>query len=434
MRIAVYHNLHSGGAKHSTYEIVKWLAARHQVDLYCPSTADADFFDLQESVEENIVFEFKPGRLFHSPLGRLNQLVRWRDLARLEKTQRLIAAEIDQRGYDVAYVQPCQFTQHPSLLSYLQTPSLYHSREPLRRLHEPTIPRPFDWSQGKHSEHPEQRRFFERLDPLPRLYDRRLRQLEVRNARQATVTVTNSFFTREALYRLYGVNAFVVYHGVNSETFRPLGLAGEPFAQAQDRPFDQAQDRPFVLSVGALTPAKGFDFIIESLGLVPKEIRPELVIVSNYQEPRERAYLEALATEKLVRLKMLTMITIDELVHLYNRARATVCAQVLEPFGLVPLESMACGTPVVAIAEGGLRESLTDGQTGLLVNRDPAEFAAAVERLLSDRTLAERLGQQGRADVCERWTWEGTVRQIERYLVRAMQLSVMREKKCTAES
>jgi len=63
---------------------------------------------------------------------------------------------------------------------------------------------------------------------------------------------------------------------------------------------------------------------------------------------------------------------------------------------------------------------LTDGHTGLLVNRDPHEFAAAVERLLTDSAFAERLGQQGRADVDKRWTWERAVCQIERYLEKAI--------------
>jgi glycosyltransferase involved in cell wall biosynthesis len=393
LRIAVYHNLHSGGAKHSLYEIVRRLAGRHRVDLFCTSTADTDFFDPQEFVEDNIVFEFRPGRLFRSPFGRLNQAVRWRDLTRLEQVQRQIAAEIDGRGYDVVYVHPCQFTQSPSVLRYLRTPSLYHSREPFRRLHEPTIPRPY-----RNTGH---WRLLDRIDPLPKVYDRQLRQVDARNARLATLVVTNSYFTREALYRIYGVNASVVYHGVDRETFRPLGLAREPF----------------VLSVGALTPAKGFDFIIESLGHIAASIRPELVIVSNYQEPQERAYLESLAAEKQVRLAMLTMIEVDELVRLYNTARVTVYAPVMEPFGLVSLESMACGTPVVGVREGGVRESVVNGQTGILVDRVPEAFAQAVRTLLEDRELVRRYGAQARKYVSERWTWEQAVERIERHLL-----------------
>ena len=393
LKIAVYHNLHSGGAKHSSYEIVRRLAARHRVDLFCPGTADTYFFDLRAHVGETVVFDFAPGRLFRSPFGRLNQAVRWRDLARLEQVERQIAAEIDRRSYDVVYVHPCQFTQNPSLLRYLRTPSLYHSREPFRRLYEPRIPRDYRNNRGW-------RDALDRMDPFNRAYERRLRQLDQRNIRHATRIVTNSFFTREALYRIYGVNARVVYHGVDLETFRPLDLPRDDL----------------VLSVGALTSNKGFDFLVLSLSLIEERLRPALVIVSNYQEPGERAYLEQLAQARGVRLTLRKGVSLDELVRLYNSAALIGYAPILEPFGLVPLEAMACGTPVVAVREGGVRESVADGRTGFLVDRDPALFAAAVQTLLEDRALAAQLGRQAREYVTEKWTWERAVQEIEAHL------------------
>lgn len=392
MNIAVYHNLHSGGAKHSSYEIVRRLAGRHRVDLFCPGTADTGFFDFGEFVEENVVFEFRPGCLFRSPFGRLNPAVRWHDLARLEQVEWRIAANIDRRSYDVVYVQPCQFTQNPSLLYHLRTPSLYHTQEPLRRFYEPSPPRLYQNG----------RAWLDRVDPFIRLYNRRLQAMERRNISCATCIVTNSYFTREALYRIYGADARVVYHGVDVGVFRPRGLPKEDM----------------VLSVGALTPNKGFDFIIESLGLMPEWLRPALVIVSNYQEPAERAYLERLAAERNVDLSLRLQVPLDELVRLYNVARCTVYAPIMEPFGLVPLESMACGTPVIGVREGGVRESVIDGGTGLLVDREPESFARAVETLLRDRALAMRLGQQARDHVAAAWTWDRAVRELESYLQR----------------
>jgi len=390
LNIAVYHNLHSGGAKHSCYEITRRLVKRHRVDILCPSTADTDFSDIREFAEENVVFEFKPGYLFHSPFGRLNQFVRWRDLARLEQLDQRVAAEIDRRGYDVVYTQPCQFTQNPSVLRYLQTPSLYHSHEPFRRFYEPSRPRPYlDRGGG--------RGWLDRMDPLAWIYDRRLQAMERRNICCATHIVTNSYFTREALYRIYGVDARVVYHGVDLDVFRPLGVPQEEI----------------VLSVGALTPNKGFDFVVESLGLIPERWRPALIIVSNYQELAERAYLEQLAAERGVSLALRVRVSLDELVRLYNVARCTVYAPIMEPFGLVPLESMACGTPVVGVREGGVRESVVNGCTGLLVDREPERFARAVELLLKDEALAARFGRQAREYVAAEWNWDRAVRELE---------------------
>jgi len=398
LRIAIYHNLLFGGAKRTLYEEAKCLSATHQLDLFSLSSADNDFGDVRSFVRNSWIHSFEPGQLFRSPFGRLNQGVRLIDLARLRRLSQHIAADIDAGGYDVVLVHPCQYTQSPLVLQFLRTPTAYYCQEPLRRLYESPPPRPY----GRHSP---LKRALDKVDLLDALYRAALCRADRSSLRNASRVLVNSRFTQEKVRRIYGVESQVCLHGVDTELFRPLNL-----------PRDE-----MLLSVGALTPNKGFDFIIESLGHVAESIRPELVIVSNYQEPQERAYLESLAAGKQVRLTMLTMIKVDELVRLYNTAYATVCAQVLEPFGLVPLESMACGTPVVAVAEGGLRESLTDGHTGLLVNRDPHEFAAAVERLLTDSSFAERLGQQGRADACERWAWERSIRQLEGYLERTVQ-------------
>ena len=100
-----------------------------------------------------------------------------------------------------------------------------------------------------------------------------------------------------------------------------------------------------------------------------------------------------------------------------NSAMVTLYAPIMEPFGFVPLESMACGTPVVGVREAGVRESVADGASGLLVDRELAEFARAVEALLSDPDRAAGMGRRGRAWVQEHWTWDQTLARLERYLV-----------------
>jgi glycosyltransferase involved in cell wall biosynthesis len=171
-----------------------------------------------------------------------------------------------------------------------------------------------------------------------------------------------------------------------------------------------------VVGVGALTPNKAFDFLVESLGLLPQSIRPELVIISNYQEVEERRYLEALAATHGVKLILKTMVSEEELVQFYNIARCTLVSPVMEPFGLVALESMACGTPVVGVAEGGIRESVTHGINGLLTDRDTRRFAAAVRGLLEQPEWAARYGSEGRRQAETRWRWERAVAELEDHL------------------
>jgi len=393
LRIAIFHNLHSGGAKRTLYEEARRLAERHHLNLYTLSSADSDFCDVRPYMHEINIYDFEPGPMFSSPFGRLNRGVRTLDLLRLKRLARRIAADIDASGYDVVFVHPSQYTQSPLVLQFLHTPTVYYCHEPLRRLYEPPVPRPYrKQSLGL--------RMLDTVDPLLRAYRLALRRADWASLRSATRVLTNSRFTRENVIRNYGVDAVVCSLGIDTDAFRPLGL-----------PHDGT-----VLSVGALTSNKGFDFIIEGLARISKEQRPSLVIISNYAEPRERAYLEGLAAEQDVAVTFRVGADDEELVEAYNRAALVVYAPVREPLGLVPLEAMACGTPVVGVREGGVAETVQHGETGLLVERRPEALAQALQRLLDNRPLARRLGEQGRQHVCEMWGWSRAVDLLEQHL------------------
>lgn len=141
MRIAVYHNLHSGGAKRTLFEEVYRLVQRHELDLYSSTSADNDFCDVRSLVHKAHIYDFQPGQLFNSPFGRLNQVVRWQDLSRLRELNRRIAADIDAGNYDVVLIHPCRYTQAPLLLNFLKTSSVYYCHEPFRMLYETPISR-----------------------------------------------------------------------------------------------------------------------------------------------------------------------------------------------------------------------------------------------------------------------------------------------------
>lgn len=108
---------------------------------------------------------------------------------------------------------------------------------------------------------------------------------------------------------------------------------------------------------------------------------------------------------------------------MYNEATLTLYAPVREPFGLVALESMACGTPVVAVREGGTQKTMRHEETGLLVERDAAQFAAAVRRLLGDAALRAAYGRCGRDHTVQNWNWDKAAMTVEGYLETAVAAS-----------
>lgn len=400
MRIAVYHNLLSGGAKRALFEYVRRLSANHTIDVYTLSTANHDFADLRGFAQRYEVTPFLPGRLFASPFGRINQLVRYDDLRRIDLVQKSIAMQIDKQGYDVVFANPCQVENSPSILRHLRrTPAVFYCQEPLRIAYEQMPERPYDRRQSRLQSG------LNHIDPLPGLYRRALKTRDAANLRYASLVLVNSNFIRQAAERIYGVQARVSRLGVDAGLFRPLGL----------------EKQNFYLSVGSLTPLKGFDFLIRSLALLPEKQRYPLVIVSNFQNPPERDYLLDLAQRVRVHLTLLSDIDDPSLVLRYNQALLTLYAPLREPFGFVTIESMACSTPVVAVQDGGILESVPNGQAGLLTERSESAFAGAVQQMVERPDVRAEFGAFGREHVLKHWTWDTAVQCLEEHFQAAVQ-------------
>jgi glycosyltransferase involved in cell wall biosynthesis len=379
LRIAVFHDLPSGGAKRCLFEYCRNLSSRgHLLDAYLPDTADEEFLPLDEVVHKKRTYPVPyacPRAEEEGKGGPVKRWIRFRlSVHGRMKNQKEIARAIDEGGYDLAFVHHSSFIQAPFVLRYLKTPSVYFMQEYFRTVYD----RP-DPESG------------EPRVPIYRRYHLYLfRRMDATNLRGANRVLANSNFSRESIQRSCGIDPQVCYLGVNTGIFRPL---------------DQVLEGDCVLSVGALYAHKGHGFIIAALALLPEALRPRLVIVADRGDADEREALERLAGETGVDLEILTGLSDEQLCLLYNQARVVLFAPYREPFGFVPLESMACGTPVIGVREGGLQETIEDGVSGRLVDRDETLFARALEELLSDNELRIRMGQRGRESVLEKWSW-----------------------------
>jgi glycosyltransferase involved in cell wall biosynthesis len=396
MRIFLYHNLLSGGGKRTLQEQVRRLSEKHQIDVVSLSTAHHEFADLRSFVHKHEVIPFTPSPLFRSPFGRLNPLLRFLDLLRIRAISRSISRRIREDSYDILFAHPCQFETSPSVLQTTQgIRTIYYCQEPLRLLYEKMPSRPYDQAELGY------RQVLNRVDPFLWVFRWYLRRNDRENTRSAGKVLVNSEFMRNSVNRIYNIDARVSYHGIDVDLFRPLGLT----------------KCNILLAVGSLTPLKGYDFLIHSIALLPEGGRPVLVVASNFQNQPERAYLEALAEQFSVKVEFRGNISDRQLVELYNQARITLYAAIREPFGLVPLESMACGTPVVTVKDGGMQETIRDGEDGFVLERQPELFAAAIQRLLSNPILSQEFGRKGRQHVLNEWTWEKAITSLEKHLL-----------------
>jgi D-inositol-3-phosphate glycosyltransferase len=161
---------------------------------------------------------------------------------------------------------------------------------------------------------------------------------------------------------------------------------------------------------GRIQPLKGQDLAIRALARLPRPIRPALVVTgapgSGHLE--YAAGLKTLAASLGVGddVVFLGAQAPERLAGLMRGAVATLMPSRSETFGLVAIESAACGTPVIGADTTGLRSSVVDSVTGLLVgSRQPAAWAAAIRQLLDNPGLARRLARGG-VELGRRRTWD----------------------------
>ncbi|MEV4373441.1 glycogen synthase [Nonomuraea sp. NPDC049637] len=183
-------------------------------------------------------------------------------------------------------------------------------------------------------------------------------------------------------------------------------------------------DRPYAIFVGRITRQKGLVHLLHAA----RSFDPaaQLVLCAGAPDTPEIAAEVTGLVRGLDRdgvLWISEMLPKPEVIQLLTHASVFVCPSVYEPMGIVNLEAMACETPVVATATGGIPEVVADGETGLLVPidqgpdgtpHDPEAFAAdlaeRVNALLADPARAAEMGRAGRARAVEHFSWERIAR------------------------
>jgi glycogen synthase len=236
----------------------------------------------------------------------------------------------------------------------------------------------------------------------------------------ADAVIAVSQGTRDDVIRLFDVDpdrVHVIHNGIDLSLYRPVSET-----DALER-FGVNPARPYVLFVGRITRQKGIVHLVRALPELDPEV--QVVLCAGAPDTPEIAaeMVQAVAQARAARPGIVwieEMVSRDVAVQLYSHATVFCCPSVYEPFGIINLEAMACGTPVVATATGGIPEVVVDGETGLLVPLeqaggasfdpvDPPKFshdlAAGLNRLLGDDALRQRMAEAGRRRVQEQFSW-----------------------------
>lgn len=226
----------------------------------------------------------------------------------------------------------------------------------------------------------------------------RLEAMVARTATWVAATCTDEVFELMRMGRSRS-RISVVPCGVDLDLFTP------------DGPVAERNGLRRIVSVGRFVPRKGFDTVVRALPHMPDT---ELVLVGGPDASQLRSDAEAcrlleLAEELGVadRLRLYGSVARADMPAILRSADVVACTPWYEPFGIVPLEAMACGVPVVASAVGGMLDTVVHDVTGRLVApRRPEEVAKAINQLVHDDFLRQSMGAAGRDRARARYSWD----------------------------
>jgi len=235
----------------------------------------------------------------------------------------------------------------------------------------------------------------------------------------AVIAVSNE--TKEDILRFFDVpeeRVPVIYNGIDPDEYTPT------FDKSTLEKYRVDPDIPYVLFVGRITRQKGIIHLVNAIQHL--DPNTQVVLCAGAPDtPEIAAEMEAAVNTaregfggKIVWIE--EMVATEEKIHLYSHASLFCTPSIYEPFGIINLEAMACETPVVASAVGGMKEIIIPGETGLLVPleqqsespfeaTDPAAFASdlatGINELMRDNDTREKMAKAGRERVLSTFNW-----------------------------
>jgi len=247
-----------------------------------------------------------------------------------------------------------------------------------------------------------------------------------------------SEFMKKTVHDIYQVpmnKIHVIHNAIDVNLYKPT-CAPSLLADFKIQP-----DKPFILFVGRITRQKGIVHLINAIQYLIPDTQVVLCASSPDTDELKREIAETIRAARTKTKNEIVWIDrslpVDHLVPLYSQASVFVCPSIYEPFGLINLEAMACGTPVVSSKVGGIPEIVDHGETGLLVPfvqkdyrnfepKDPGRFsmdlAEAINSLLMSPKTITIMGKKARQKVKKSFHWKSVAQQTLEFYKELMRI------------
>lgn len=364
MKIAFFYYLDEGGALKVANDQIKYLAKNHTINLYkiIDVNEDKNMKNLNNFLNNTFTYTFKYYKISILPKRIL------RDLSvfiKLNKIQKKIASQIDEGKYDLVIVHPDKHTQSPFILKYLKTKNIYYAHEWLRVIYE------------------KQFIFKENVSMIKKIYEKLIRiiikNIDMQNINSADKIITNSIFTSKNLVKAYKLKSETCYPGVNTKKF-----INKKFYKRSD-----------IIFIGDKNESEGYNLLKTIVNQLNQKYKIDII-------SRKRNNYS---------------ISEAELINKLNQSKICLCLSRMEPFGLIPLESMSCGCPVIAINEGGYKESIINNKTGFLVNPGVKNIIEKIIFLLENEKIRSKFSRNCINVMRKTWSTQKRMLEFEKKIV-----------------
>ncbi len=366
------------------------------------SKEQGQYLDISKFVDKIFVYQFNKIKYvsftlpFFKPI--VNLLISSYNILNLINISKKMALHIDKENFEYVFIhQSKDYVQAPFLISFLKTKTIFFCAEPQRIIYDKGLldTLKIDELKQKFSIMNIYTKSTNMIDNICKQFlIGKIKKYDFQNVNNSNLILTNSYFSRENILSSYGIDSKVVH------------LGGDIFSNKKINIKSSIRRKNQVISIGSINPIKCFELIIYSIANIREEIRPDLLIIGNAVNRDYLKKLTKISTDNNVNLLIKINITDLELKKNIQESLLFAYAPYLEPLGLVVIETMSLGLPVIGIREGGIRETIINNYNGFLVDRDVKTFSKKITELITNTDKYISMKQNSLKEVEKYWNWD----------------------------